>query len=164
RLEPVRDRLAADRRRVAGFPDAGRHLRLDEGCRPLADDDEEAAVRGGPLREVARRLELVVRAEDRGPPADAEHAPHGVERGRHRREREARELLRFRNRMEPEDDLGDDPERPLAAEEQLAEARTDGRARHRLEPDDLAAREHGLEAEAEILDVAVARRELSRGA
>ena len=66
--------------------------------------------------------------------------------------------------MEAKHDLGHHAERPLAAEEELAQRRSDRGAWDRLQAHAIAARQHGLEPEAEVLDVAVLGRELARGA
>ena len=73
---------------------------------------------------------------------------------------EGREL-RLRALDELERRLGDDPERPLVAHEEVLELIAGGRLAHLpaaavADPDDLAGREHDLEADDEIPRVAVA--------
>src|SRR5262249_2182015 len=83
-----------------------------------------------------------------GRPPPGPQAPPGRRARRPRvAEGEARERAPLGPRMNAQHGLGDDPERALAPEKQIAEARADGRARHGGEPHDLHARDDRLEPE-----------------
>ena len=155
---------AARARRVARGRFDRLQLGVDQRRGSLADHQQQRRVGGRPLLERARRLGRIVEPQHGGSPADPDHATDQVEARRHAGAGEAREGASLGKREDPQRHLGDDAERPLAAEEQLAQRRAGGRARHGREAERLRARQHHLETEQQILDVAVLGRELTRGA
>ena len=82
-----------------------------------------------------------------------------------RREAEGAALLRRRQRVDAEAGLGDDAERPLAADEELGQVRPGGGPRAlALGVHDAAVGQHHLEADDHVLDLPVAGRVLPRPA
>src|SRR4051794_35167918 len=70
----------------------------------------------------------------------------------------------FRRATDGQRDARHDTERPLAPEEQVTEIGPRRCAWRGAGLDDVAVRQNGLQGEHDVLDVAVARRELARGA
>src|SRR5690606_5500469 len=103
----------------------------------------------------------VVEADDRGPQAALEDAADRLEAGGDRRDLEAAEDPDRRRRGDPQPGRGDDPERALAADEELGEVGAAAGARHAADVDDLAAAGDDGQAEDAILDLAVLGRQLA---
>ena len=150
-------------------PGLGRALRVDDFQCALEDveirlveNDEDVGVA---LVEVPFRLRLVVEAQDRRGRAAAENSAARLQAFGEAREPEGSALLGRREGMDAEAGLGDDAERPLAADEELGQVRTRrGPGSLALGVHDTTVGQHHFEADDHVLDLPVAGRVLPRPA
>ena len=167
-VEPGLDVLAGDLRALGVLVDDRLDAvggRLGDAGRALGHEQQHAVVLGGEVREVEAGVARVVDPRHRRLVAvDHDLAQHR-EAGRHVLERPAEERVVLGEVREQLDGhLADEAERALVADHDVTDVGAGGAARHVLDARDLAAGEHGLEADDHVLDAAVQRRELADAA
>ena len=160
-LHPRRYRLGPDRRTAVrrATPERRALLGFRDLRYPFAAEKHHTAAQGGIVQHVAR-LVLVVEAQQERPDAALHDAAHGLQTRVDRREQYRLEQPGLRQRHHAQRDLGDDAQSPLGTDEQLLDVRPERRPHRRLRLHHLTGREHGGQRHDQVLDAAVAGREL----
>ena len=139
--------------------------RLRDSGRALCHEEQHAVVRLGEVGEVQPAVARVVEPRHRRVVAAHHHLAQRLEAGLHVLQRPAEECVVLGQVGEElHRHLGDEAERALVADHDVADVGAGGAARDVLDPRHLATREDDLEPDDHVLDAAVERRELADAA